>query len=91
VRVPATFTLRGGTLTPRTVSIPPFLAIELSVADTGGGGPQTVVIDAERRFRLRLPAGGRASLTLPGQPPGRYPVTAGRARALLIVGGEPGP
>lgn len=90
VRVPATFTLRNGTLTPPTVSIPPFLAIEVSVA-AAGQGAETVLIAADRPYRLRVPAGRRASLTLPGQPPGRYTVTAGRARAVLVVGGEPGP
>lgn len=88
-RVPATFRLRGGRLSPSTVSIPPFLAIEVSVASAADAA--TVIIAADRRYRLRVPAGGRAGLTLPGQPAGRYAVTAGRARAFLVVGGEPGP
>lgn len=90
VRVPATFTLRGGGLTPREVSIPPFLAVQVSVA-AADGRAHTVTIAAERSYRLAVPAGKRASILLPGQAPGRYVVRSGRARAVLAVGGEPGP
>ena len=90
VRVPATFTLRGDSLTPREVSIPPFLAVQVSVAATDGRS-HTVTIAADRAHRLVVPAGKRASVLLPGQPPGRYPVRSGAARAFLAVGGEPGP
>ena len=90
MRVPATFTLRGGSLTPRSVSVPPFLAVQISVVATDGR-PHEVRIAADRVYRLRVPAGKRASITLPGQPAGRYAVTADGARATLVVGGEPGP
>jgi hypothetical protein len=90
VRVPATFTLRGGTLSPREVSIPAFLAVQVSVA-AADGRTHTVTIDAERTYRLVVPAGKRASIQLPGQAPGRYAVRSGGARAVLAVGGEPGP
>jgi len=90
VRVPATFTLRGGTLTPREVSIPAFLAVQVSVAAVDGRA-HTVTIAADRAYRLVVPAGKRASILLPGQVPGRYAVRSGAARAVLAVGGEPGP
>jgi hypothetical protein len=90
VRVPATFTLRGGALTPREVSIPAFLAVQVSVA-AADGRSHTVTIAAERSYRLVVPAGKRASILLPGQAPGRYAVRSGGARAVLAVGGEPGP
>jgi len=90
VRVPATFTLRGDSLTPREVSIPPFLAVQVSVAATDGRS-HIVTIAADRAYRLVVPAGKRASVLLPGQPPGRYSVRSGAAGAFLAVGGEPGP
>lgn len=90
VRVPATFTLRGAKLSPQVVAIPAFLAVRVSVAATDRRA-HLVTITADRTYRLRVPAGKRASVLLPGQRAGRYPVRSGSARAALEVGGEPGP
>lgn len=89
-RVPATLTLRGVRLRPSTVSVPPFLAVRLSVAATDGRA-HTVVVATDPPRRLRVPAGKRATLLVPGQPAGRYAIVSGSARATLVVGGEPGP
>jgi len=89
VRVRATFTVRGGRLSPRVVSVPPFLAVRVSAA-TADGRRHEVTIAADRIYRLRVAPGRRAAVVLPGQRPGRYAVRAGRARSTLAVGGEPG-
>lgn len=89
-RVPATLILRGGRFSPRTVSVPPFLAVALSVAATDGRA-HTVVVATDPPRRLRVPAGRRTTILVPGQPAGRYAITSGAARAFLVVGGEPGP
>ncbi|MFL5820254.1 MAG: hypothetical protein ACJ76S_06175 [Solirubrobacteraceae bacterium] len=89
VRARATFTLRGGRLVPRIVSVPPFLAVRVSAA-AADRRTHVVTIAADRVYRLTVPPGGRSAVVLPGQRPGRYAVRAGAARATLAVGGEPG-
>ncbi|HKG16139.1 MAG TPA: hypothetical protein VKA96_00460 [Solirubrobacteraceae bacterium] len=89
VRIRATFTVSGGRLRPRVVSVPPFLAVRVSAASADGRA-HVVTIAADRVYRLAVPRGGRAALLVPGQRAGRYPVRAGAARATLVVGGEPG-
>jgi hypothetical protein len=91
IRVPATFTLRGGRLSPRTVSVPPFLAIAVSVRSLDST-TRVVTVHADRVYRLTVAARGCSARTLPGQRAGRYTVTVrGGGRATLVVGGEPGP
>jgi hypothetical protein len=91
VRVPATFTLRGGRLDPRTVTVPPFLAIAVSVRNLDSR-PRTLIVRADRPYRITVAPGARVARMLPGQRAGSYPVTvSGGGRATLIVGGEPGP
>jgi hypothetical protein len=87
VALPAAFTVRAGRFDPPSVSVPPFLAVQVSVADAEGR-PRSVTIDAGRTYRLSVPAGKRAFVTIPGQPPGRYQVRSGAARAALVVGAE---
>ena len=87
VALRAAFTLRAGRFDPPSITVPPFLAIQVSVADAEGQ-PRSVTIEAERTYRLSVPAGKRASVTVPGQPPGRYAVRSGGASATLVVGGE---
>jgi hypothetical protein len=91
IRVPATFTLRRGQLRPRTVSVPPFLAIAISVRSFDSS-TRAITVRADRPYRLTVAGGGRGARTLPGQRAGRYAVTvSGGGRATLVVGGEPGP
>lgn len=91
VRVPATFVARGTTLTPPRVMVPPFLAIELSVA-SGDGRAHEVVLDAPGAPRLVVPAGRRARTRVRGLRAGEYAVVLdGAPAAVLVVGGDAGP
>ena len=91
-RVPATFTIRAGGVSPATVSAPAFLAVQVTVV-SGDGQQHTVVVELPGRHRtLSVPAHGRASVLLPGLKAGDYPVEIdARPSATLIIGGEPGP
>lgn len=91
VRVPATFAIRAGSLTPPAITVPSFLAIEVSVANPDGS-ERIVVVQTPRPQTLRVPAGERAAIRIPGQRAGTYEITLdGRAAGQLIVGGEAGP
>ena len=88
--MPAAFTIRGGALTPPQVTVPPRLAIELSVQ--ADGQSHTLVLDAPQPQTLRVAPNGRASLRMPGLRAGSYPITLdGRDAGELVVGGEVGP
>ncbi len=92
VRVPATFTIRSGDrLDPQTVSAPAFLAVRVTVSSTDGRAHHVVVHTPAPQL-LSVPAGGRASILIPGQRAGQYPIDVdGSARGALLIGGEPGP
>ncbi len=91
VRIDATFTLRGGRLSPRTVSTPSFLAVSLSVRN-GDRTAHSILVRADRDYRLAVGPLRRAARQIPGQRAGTYPVLVdGRRRGALIFGGEPGP
>lgn len=94
VRVPATFTFRRGRVaSPAQISVPAFLAVELTIVARDGRA-HTVTIDAGgRRYSLSAPAGGRAAVRIPGLRGGAYPLLngAGQVVGTLVVGGEPGP
>ena len=92
VRVPAAFKVRGGDrLTPPSVTAPPFLAIELSVANPDEQ-EHVVVVRTPRPQTLRLAGGGYRKVRIPGLRAGTYAITLdGRRAAQLLVGGEVGP
>jgi hypothetical protein len=91
VRVDAQFTVRGGRVSPRTVTTPAFLAVQVSVANLDGIS-RVVVVRTNRDYRLNVGPGRRATKLIPGQPAGSYPVLVqGRRRGALVFGGEPGP
>jgi len=91
IRVPATFVVRGGRLEPAMVTVPPFLAVEVSLR-SDDGRPHRLVVRAPRPATLDVPAGGRAVLRLAGLRPGRYPLALdGRSAGALVAGGEAGP
>lgn len=91
IRVPARFSARGGALTPPQITVPPFLAVEVSVA-SGDGRAHTVVVATPRPQRFDVPAGARGAVRLPGLRAGEYAIELdGRAAGTLVVGGEAGP
>jgi hypothetical protein len=91
VRVDAQFTLRGGRLSPSTVTTPAFLAVQVSVRNLDTAARE-VVVRADRQYRLSVGPGRRATRLIPGQPAGSYAVLVqGRRRGALVFGGEPGP
>jgi len=92
VRVPASFVVApGGRLTPPTITVPPFLAVELSLR-AGDGRPHRLVVQTTPPHTLRVAAGQRAAIRIHGLRAGRYPVTLdGRRAGALVAGGEVGP
>lgn len=94
VRVPATFIFSaGGRVQPATVTIPAFIAVELTLASRDGRAHALLLDDGGRRYRLAVPAGGRRTTRIPGLRAGTYPLRPEGAGpgARLVVGGEVGP
>jgi hypothetical protein len=88
-RVPARFTVDASGVTPPQVSVPAFLAIELSVQN-GLASPITVRLEGAEPFRVGPYATERVELD--GRRPGRYVIDFGEGRTgLLVTGVEPGP
>jgi hypothetical protein len=81
----------GGSVSPRTVSAPAFLAVSLTVVSRDGHRHQVLVHTPVPRS-LTVPASGRSSLLIGGLKAGDYGVDIdGSQRAKLLIGGEPGP
>lgn len=90
-RVPATFLLRGSKLTPPSVTIPAFLATEVTI-NSADPKPHTVMIKVGKGYSLSVPAKGNNTVRVPGQKSGRFPVLVdGKAGGTITWGGEPGP
>jgi hypothetical protein len=92
VRVPASFVVApSGRLTPPTITVPPLLAVEISLrADDGAS--HTLVLRTPTPHTLRVAAGTREAARIPGLRAGRYPVMLDGHRAgALVAGGEVGP
>jgi hypothetical protein len=92
IRVPASFVVTaGGRLTPPTITVPPFLAVEISVrADDGTS--HRLVLQTQPPHALQVAAGAREAVRIRGLRAGRYPVTLdGRRAGALVAGGEVGP
>jgi hypothetical protein len=88
-RVPAAFTVDSAGVHPPQVSVPAFLAIELSVQN-GFGSPITVRLEGAEPFRVGVYA--TEVVRLDGRRPGRYVIDFGRGKkGLLVTGAEPGP
>ena len=92
VRVPASFVVtQSGRLTPPTITVPPFLAVEISIrADDGRS--HTLVLRTPAPHTLQVAAGKRAAVRIAGLRAGRYAVALdGRRAGALVAGGEVGP
>jgi hypothetical protein len=92
VRVPASFVVtHSDRLTPPTITVPPFLAVEISIR-SDDGRPHTLVLQTPTPHTLQVAAGRRAAVRIPGLRAGRYAVTLdGRRAGALVAGGEVGP
>jgi hypothetical protein len=92
VRVPATFALSPvGGLTPNSVSAPAFLAVQVTVV-SHDARRHSVVVRTPTSYRFTVAPHGRGGVLIRGQRAGQYPVVIdGRTRAMLMIGGEPGP
>ena len=88
--LPAAFTANpDGSLTPSTVAAPVSTTVLLTITSKASH-PLRVFFSTGRFFTV--PAGGRASLRLPGLKAGRYSIyVEGRSRGALVVGAAPGP
>jgi hypothetical protein len=95
IRVPATFIFtRPNRVQPPTVTIPPFVPVELTLASRDGRAHTLALRSGRRTYALlRVRSGGRVSTRIPGLRAGRYPLQAigGGPGATLIVGGQVGP
>ena len=91
VRVPAAFAVVAGRLAPPTITVPPFLTVEVSIAATDGK-PHRLVLRTPAPHTLTVAAGGRAAVRIPGLRAGRYAVELdGRAAGAIVAGGDAGP
>ena len=88
-RVPVELTVSSGGITPRQVSVPGFLALELVVRNEL---PVEVVVRLEGATPIAVAPGETARAKLEGRRPGRYAIDAGAAgKAVLVTGVEAGP
>ncbi len=92
VRVPAAFVIApGGRLTPPTITVPPFLAVEISLRSADGRA-HTLVVQTPTPHTLQVAAGARAQVRIAGLRAGSYRVTLdGRRAGALVAGGDAGP
>jgi hypothetical protein len=92
VRVPASFVVTPtGRLTPPIITVPPFLAVEISIR-SDDSRPHTLVLRTAQPHTLQVAANERAAVRIAGLRAGRYAVTLdGRPAGVLVAGGEVGP
>jgi hypothetical protein len=91
-RTPAAFTVDGATITPATITVAAFLAIDVAV--TARHTAQRVELQAPGGGVIDVGAGGTAHRVLGGLKPGDYALTTaagGRATLHVVSGGAPGP
>jgi hypothetical protein len=85
--VPARFTIAAdGSVTPATITIPAHLPVELIVVSDGQ--PHRITL----RTTFSVGAHGQAEKLIDGLKAGSYPLKVdGAAKAVLTIGGSPGP
>jgi Cupredoxin-like domain len=93
IRVPATFTLRDGRLSPATISVPAFLTVRLAVVGHDERSHEVVAQTDHGPRTLRVPPGASGAITIPGMRRGTYRVSVdgGREVGKLVVGANAGP
>ena len=94
IRTPAEFTFGpGGRVTPPTVTVPAFIAVELTLVSRDGRAHE-LALSAGRPYRLRVQAGGRTTVRIAGLRAGTYrlmPVGGGPSPTLVVSGEPAGP
>ena len=92
-RVPVELTVKAdGTVTPATVSVPAWLALELVVHNGTAGAISATMEGADPPGPLRVASGATGRRQLSGVRAGRYRVSVqGAGGATVIAGVEPGP
>lgn len=91
IRVPAMFTINGGELSPLTITVPPFLAVQVTVTSADGRAHRVVLRTPQQRT-LAVAPGSRASVRIPGLRAGRYEVEVdGKPAGAIVSGGDVGP
>jgi hypothetical protein len=90
VRAPAALTGRGGKVTPSSVHVPPFIAIQVTLTSADG---RSYTLQAGRRTLTVGHSSRTASLYLPGLRPGlQYALGAhGGGTIHISATAEPGP
>jgi hypothetical protein len=88
-RVPVEITVGADGITPRRVSVPAFLALQLVVHNERS---EQVIVRLEGAEPMTVGPGATFTANLDGRRPGRYVIDAGDAgQALLVTGVEAGP
>jgi len=93
VRVPARFVIVGPhRLEPRTITVPPFIAVQVSIR-SGDGREHRFVLHAPEPQQIDVwPERRTASMRVPGLRAGRYSIRVDFVPAgALVVGGDAGP
>jgi hypothetical protein len=92
VRVPATYMLKGGRLTPPGVMVPPFLAIVVTVVSADATLHRLVLEVPPGARTFTVPAHGSLTVRVPGLRAGRYGILVdGRPAGGILVGDDAGP
>lgn len=92
VRTPAAFTIKGGKLVPPGITVPPFIAIRVTVVSADGAAHKVVLQVPPSARTLAVPPHGRAALRVAGLRAGSYGITLdGRVAGGIVVGGDGGP
>ena len=92
--MPVTLAFRAdGTVDPPTVTVPAFVAVQVTLASRDGRAHVLRLRDRDRTYRLAVGPGKRETSKLPGLRAGSYRLqSAGGGRGVtLMVGGEVGP
>ena len=91
-RVPAAFTVSAARVSPSSITVPPFLGIELRVT-SGDGAAHTITLRTPVPVTIQIPASGTITQTIDGQKIGTYAVQVdGKAgAATLRVADDAGP
>jgi hypothetical protein len=92
-RVPVSVTVASdGSVSPATVSVPAFLALDLQVKNRTGGSITVTWEASEPAGPFEVGAGKTGSRRVAGVKPGRYPLrVSGAGDATVVAGAEPGP